>query len=133
MAGIAMAEGKRNSGFLHDRVLRLLKAQHPHPLTGLQLAELLQAEGDVVPVSQVYRALRRLIDEGAIRKILVAGGYAPVWRESVVLLWCRVCGEVREVPCPEVFQRLEAIAGGLKAPHCLIEVPGVCAACAEVP
>lgn len=133
MAGIAMAEGRRGSGFLHHRVLRLLKAGQPYPLTGLQLVERLQAEGDTVSVSQVYRALRRLVEDGAIRKILVAGGYAPVWQEPAILLWCRTCGALREIPCPAAFARLHRIAetAGMTDTRCRIEVPGTCADCSE--
>jgi Fur family zinc uptake transcriptional regulator len=128
-----MASGKRLPGFLHQRVLRLLEAGYPHPLTGLQLVELLHAEGDGVPASQVYRALRRLIDEGAARKVLVAGGYVPVGPAPVALLWCRGCDTVEAVPCPELFGRLEAGAGaaGLAAMRFVVEVPGLCAVCAR--
>lgn len=128
-----MARRKRASGFLHQRVLRLLEAGYPHPLTGLQLAELLLREdGDVVPASQVYRALKRLIDEGAARKVLVAGGYVPAGREAAILLWCRGCGRVEAVPSPALFRELEAAgdAAGLADPHCLVEVPGLCSNCA---
>jgi Fur family zinc uptake transcriptional regulator len=133
MAGIAMARRKRGlGGFLHQRVLRLLKAAHPHPRTGLQLAELLQREGDQVSVSQVYRALRRLIGEGEIRKVLVAGGYAPVWHEPAMLFWCRGCETLQAMPCPEAFRRLDTVAAaaGFAAARAVIEVPGLCAHCA---
>ncbi|MDG2534568.1 hypothetical protein P6144_12980 [Sphingomonas sp. HITSZ_GF] len=132
MAGIAMAERKHATGFLHQRVLRLLEQHYPHPLTGLQLAEQLEHEGEHVLPSQVYRALRRLIDAGEARKILVAGGYAPVGSEPAILLWCRSCGALEAVPCPSLFARLEAgaLAGGIAAPRCIVEVPGLCAACA---
>lgn len=131
MAGIAMAEGRRGMVFLHQRVLRLLLAHHPRPLSGLELVALLQAEGDMVSASQVYRALRRLTDEGAARKILVAGGYLPVGQEAA-LLWCRGCGKVEAAACPDAFRRLNALArrAGLAGPNCRIEVPGLCADCA---
>ena len=132
MAATPMARRKRASGMLHQRVLQLLEARYPHPLTGLQLVELLHEEGDLVPTSQVYRALKRLIDEGAACKVLVAGGYVPIGRKPVILLWCRKCGTVEAVSGAETFRLLEARAdaAGLTAARSLVEVPGICAACA---
>lgn len=131
MAGTAMAERQRARRFLHERVLALLEAGYPHPLSGLQLAERLLAEGDPVPASQVYRALKRLIDEGRARKVLVAGGYVPVRLASAILLWCRGCGAVEALASPELFAHLKdhAHAARLTVSDCVVEVPGRCAAC----
>lgn len=132
MPGIAMAERRRPHGLLHERVLRLLETGYPHPLSGLQLVDRLQAEGELVPPSQVYRALKRLVDTGAARKVLVAGGYVPAGPEPAVLLWCRTCGKVEAVASPRAFRWLAALgdAVGLAEPRCRIEVPGRCADCA---
>lgn len=130
-AGGRMPARKRGAGFLHERVLRLLELRYPRPLTGLQLVELLHGEGERVPPSQVYRALKRLIDGGAACKVLVAGGYVPAGPGPAILLWCRGCGAVQALPCPELFARLEAGAAtaGMADARSLVEVPGLCAQC----
>lgn len=123
---------KRGAGFLHERVLRLLETHHPQPRTGLELVEALRAVGEVVPPSQVYRALKRLIDAGEACKVLVAGGYLPAGPAPAMLFWCRGCGAVQAVACPELFARLEAgaVAAGMREVRSVVEVPGLCGSCA---
>ncbi len=126
-----MAGSKRGPGFLHERVLRLLELRYPQPLTGLELVALLLGTGEVVPPSQVYRALKRLIDAGEACKVLVAGGYVPAGPGPAMLLWCRGCGAVQAVPCPELFARLAAgaAAAGVRDARSVVEVPGLCSRC----
>jgi len=133
MAGGSMPGRKHGACFLHERVLELLVQRYPHPLTGLELVELLRRAGEGVAPSQVYRALKRLIEEGAACKILVAGGYVPAGPEPAILLWCRTCATVTAVPHPELFARLEAsaAAAGMRDARCVVEVPGLCAGCAD--
>jgi len=123
---------KRGAGFLHERVLRLLEMHYPQPLTGLELVEQLLGAGEAVPPSQVYRALKRLIEAGAACKVLVAGGYVPTGPAPAMLLWCRGCGAVQAVPCPDLFARLEAgaAAAGMREVRSVVEVPGLCSSCA---
>lgn len=118
---------------LHERVRELLVQRYPHPLTGLELVELLRRAGEGVAPSQVYRALKRLIEEGTVCKILVAGGYVPVGPQPAILLWCRACATVTAVPDPKLFARLEAwaAAAGMRDAQCVVEVPGLCAGCAD--
>ncbi|WP_342249501.1 Fur family transcriptional regulator [Sphingomonas sp. OTU376] len=132
MAGGRMAGRKRGAGFLHERVLRLLELRYPRPLTGLELVEMLLDTGEVVPPSQVYRALKRLIDAGEACKVLVAGGYVPAGPAPAMLFWCRGCGTVHAVACPELFARLEAGAteAGMRDVRSVVEVPGLCGRCA---
>jgi Fur family transcriptional regulator, zinc uptake regulator len=118
---------------LHGRVRELLVQSYPRPLTGLELVELLRRAGEGVAPSQVYRALKRLIEDGAVCKVLVAGGYVRAGPEPAMLFWCRECGTVTAVPCPELFARLEAgaMAAGKDEVRCVVEVPGLCAGCAD--
>lgn len=119
---------------LHMRVRELLVQRYPHPLTGLELVELLRRTGEGVAPSQVYRALKRLIEERAVCKVLVAGGYVPAGPEPAMLFWCRGCGTVTAMPGPALFARLEAgaMVAGMRDVRCVVEVPGVCAGCCGV-
>lgn len=127
-----MARAKRRPPYLQEAILRILQGQR-RPLSGRQLAEKLRDEGNAVPLSMIFRAIRRLIDREVVRKILVAGGYAPVREKLVAVLWCRECGELTEMHCAEAFDELESLAAaaGLTDPRYSVEFAGLCARCTE--
>lgn len=130
VVGTGMAKPKRRPGYLQDRILRILQDQ-PRPLSGLELAEILREEGDLASPSLVFRAIRRLIDRRAIRKILVAGGYAAVREGCTIRLFCSQCGDLREIPGTETFDALDsaAAASGFGVSNYIVEVEGICRRC----
>ncbi len=117
---------------LQDHVLRLLQDHDPRPLTGLGLAAMLRAEGHAAPASLVFRAIRRLIDRGLVRKIHVASAYAPVGDSCAIILWCRACGEVTEIESADGFARLRRAAAGLADARYIVELAGRCSRCAAL-
>ena len=126
-----MAEPKRRPRYLQEAILRILQDRR-RPLSGHRLAEKLREEGIAVPLSMIFRAIRQLVDRGAVRKILVAGGYAAVGEKLAVLLWCRKCGDLTEVHCAEAFEELGNLAASaeLGDPLYCVELAGLCARCA---
>ena len=127
-----MAEPRRQPGLVRDRVLRLVE-KAGRPIAGGELSELMREEGLAVPSSMTFRALRQLIDCGAIRKILLARGYACSTTDPMIALVCSRCGEVAEIACAETFDGLDrlAAAAGFAASRQIVEVPGVCRDCAQ--
>jgi len=127
-----MAEPKRRPHYLQEALLQILQGQR-RPLSGPQMAEKLREQGNAVPLSMIFRAIRRLIDRGAVRKILVAGGYALVSEKLVAVLWCRECGELTELRCAEAFEELGSLAAavGLTDLRYFVEFAGLCARCTE--
>jgi Fur family zinc uptake transcriptional regulator len=127
-----MAEPRRPPGRVRDMVLRLVE-KTGRPVAGAKLAELLREEGLAVPPSMMFRALRQLIDSGAIRKILLARGYACSTTDPMIALVCSRCGAVAEIACAEVFGGLDrlAAAAGFATSRQIVEVPGVCHDCAQ--
>lgn len=122
--------GKQRRTF-RDAVLRALE-RADRPLSALELTHLLRSRGFPVPPSQVFRAIRELVDRGAVRKILVAGGYLPATANALAL-FCRECGKVTDTPCPAAFDGLEreATAKGFSISRPMVEVSGVCAECGD--
>jgi hypothetical protein len=99
----------RPMGTLQEILLRLLR-DAARPVGGLELTDLLGRDGYIVASSLVFRAIRRLLDRNAIRKIQLAGGYVirgPVPRIS---LCCSRCGAWDEIAHDFSFARLDAAA-----------------------
>lgn len=87
--------------------------------------------------TQVYRALDFLVDHGlahrlASRNAYLACGRAHGAREPVAFLICERCGRVEEAISPGLGAAVKAVAAvaGFDARAEIIEIAGVCAACA---
>lgn len=125
-----MARPKRPDGTLQDNVLRLLR-EEARPLSGTELTELLAQGGYVVPSSLVFRAIRRLLDTNAIRKVHLARGYVIREPASRISLCCSRCGAWDAIAHDLSFARLDKIAGqlGFTVSGRVIEVAGICGRC----
>lgn len=130
MAG-AGADARRNAGFLQQTVLRLLRDQNG-ATSALRLTEMLHDEGHAVQPSLVFRALRRLTDSGAVRKIELARGYVVADESAAVDLVCRACGGLtaREAGALHAVLRDAVAATGFAGARQIVEVTGLCARCA---
>lgn len=108
-----------------------LLAHEKRPLGGLALVDLLQAEGEFVPSSLVFRALRDLIGRGAIRKLHLAGGYVPAGEAWAIDLLCTQCGMIATVRDEKPFLAIAraAEAAGFRVRLPVVEVVGVCRRC----
>lgn len=125
-----MAKPKRPDGTLQDNVLRLLRGE-ARPLSGTKLTELLRKEGYVVPSSLVFRAIRRLLDNKAIRKIQLAGGYVIRGPAPRISLCCSRCGAWEEIAHDLSFAGLDAAAEelGFTVFDHIVEAVGTCGRC----
>jgi Fur family zinc uptake transcriptional regulator len=126
-----MAEPRRPPRSLRDTIQRVLE-EAGRPVRAIELRELVGGQGFRVAPSLVFRAVRELIDRRAIRKILVARGYAPGGGERMITLFCRRCGEATEIACDPAFEALDrlAAAADFAASRHIVEVAGVCRECA---
>ncbi len=85
----------------------------------------------------VYRALEFLLAHGLVHKIesrnaFVACSHAHEGQPAAMLI-CEACGTVAELDAPEIFAGLKSAAGarGFAEQRTMIEVTGLCSACAE--
>lgn len=88
------------------------------------------------PVS-IYRALDFLLENGLVHRLASRNAYmACAHRHErsapVAFLICEACGKVTEATSSEVAASLDALAGaaGFRASSQVIELTGVCRACA---
>jgi Fe2+ or Zn2+ uptake regulation protein len=127
-----MAENRRRAGYLRETILQALHAAD-RPLSALELRQIFHRKGDPIGPNLVFRGIRQLVERGAIRKVLVARGYAPGSGERKVTLFCRQCGQVTAIACADAFDALDevAMAGGFAVSRHIVEVSGVCGSCVE--
>ncbi|WP_420159983.1 Fur family transcriptional regulator [Nocardiopsis sp. CNT-189] len=90
-------------------------------------------------LSTVYRALRRLAEEGALDTVHSPDGellYRRCGGAAHHHLLCRLCGQVEEVPEPgELAALVERVgaASGYRSLRYSFELSGVCGGCAAEP
>lgn len=94
---------------------RVLEALHtaPKPLGAYDLAALIAPQGRRVAPITVYRALDFLIEQGLAHRIAslnayVAHGGQPGGGAHAFLI-CEACGEVSDIPSPEIAQLLSSV------------------------
>ena len=115
-----------------------LVLQAERPLTAYQLLDRLKEtrRGAVPPT--IYRALDFLIDNKLIHKVERLNAFMPCEAghhdHAVQFLICTECGQVAELEDRSVSQALDqaARAEGFRPSSMIIEVEGLCSACAPV-
>ena len=120
---------------LRRTVLRLV-LQAERPITAYQLLDRLKEirRGAVPPT--IYRALDFLLDNKLIHKVESLNAFMPCGAghhdHSVQFLICTECGQVAELEDRSVSKALDraALAEGFRPSSTIIEVAGLCAACA---
>jgi Fur family zinc uptake transcriptional regulator len=121
---------------LRREVLGLILAAST-PLTAYQLLDLLKAQrrGAVPPT--IYRALDFLLENHLIHRIERLNAFVPCAEHEhdhsdAQFLICRSCGTVTEMEDDEVTKALAQAAAkqGFRPGHAIIELDGICAACA---
>ncbi len=109
------------------------------PPTAYQLLDRLSAtrKKGVAPPT-IYRALDFLISHELVHKIERLNAFVPCIEpghhgDPAAFLICRSCGAVEEVDDPTVSEAIErvAVGKGFRAARSMVEIEGVCAACAR--
>jgi Fur family zinc uptake transcriptional regulator len=120
-------------------VLELLAAARA-PLGAYALMEQLsKLRGKSIAPPSVYRALDFLVEHGFVFKIASANTFAPCdhlgHHHHGLLLICRHCGRAEEIESPKVDALLAEAAenAGFRPQRQLVEVEGLCGACAAAP
>lgn len=111
------------------------------PLSAYELLDRLRTEGLRAP-PQIYRALKRLSDDGLVHKLESANAYIACAHASccggercksshTVFFLCDECGGVEEVNGQAITKDVELMATGLgfEAKSSALEVHGRCAEC----
>src|SRR5258707_10416764 len=109
------------------------------PPTAYQLLDRLSAtrKKGVAPPT-IYRALDFLIDHKLVHKIERLNAFVPCIEpehhgDPAAFLICRACGGVDEAEDASLAEALERVAGarGFRAARSMVEIEGICAACAR--
>ena len=127
-----MARTRRPPGELDRRILSLIEREG-RPLSGHMLVEMLRGEGRDVAVSLVFRALRKLCEQGALHKLLLARGYVRAHSDHEIYLCCTGCGAIGRVVDEKPFGAIHRAAEGkgFRVSRPLVEVAGLCGPCAR--
>ena len=127
-----MASKRRAAGELDKSLVASLEREG-RPLTGLMLTEMLREQGEVVAVSLVFRALRKLVERGTLHKLLLSRGYMPTRSPNEIYLHCTTCGAVGRIANEESFLKIEDAAerSRFRVTRPIVEVVGRCAHCLE--
>lgn len=110
------------------------------PVTAYQLLDKLKQKHKAAAPPTIYRALDFLLDNELIHKVESLSAFIPCIDAgshslSVQFLICRRCGTVAELEEPTVSKALDRAAAkqGFRPGSTIVEVQGLCAACATQP
>ncbi len=115
-----------------------LVLQAERPLTAYQLLDRLKETRRGAAPPTIYRALDFLLDNKLIHKVESLNAFMPCEAghhdHAVQFLICTECGQVTEIEDCSVSQALDraARAKGFRPSGTVVEVEGLCMACAEV-
>lgn len=123
---------------LRRRVLEEVAASH-HAIGAYEILERLARKETtrMAPIS-VYRALEALLDMGVVHRLESRNAYfachAQHDRDGArrIVLACERCATVAEVAAPIAFDAIDGAAdgAGFRSTRALVEVAGLCSACA---
>lgn len=123
---------------LRRRVLEEIAASH-HAIGAYEILERLarKESARMAPIS-VYRALDALLEMGVVHRLESRNAYFACHARHgkngarQIVLACERCATVAEVAAPTAFEAIDGASGGtgFRATRVLVEVSGLCAACA---
>jgi Fur family zinc uptake transcriptional regulator len=124
---------------LRRRVLEEVAASH-HAIGAYEILDRLARKEDtrLAPIS-VYRALDALLEMGVVHRLESRNAYFACHASHSkngprqIVLACERCATVAEVAAPVAFDAIDGAAktAGFRASRALVEVAGLCAACAS--
>jgi Fur family zinc uptake transcriptional regulator len=120
-----------------EMVYRLLCAAD-RPLSAYNILDGLRDDGFKAPL-QVYRALSKLIDRGAVHRIESVNGFVACQLHDCgsnavsIFMLCERCERADEFTDATIDAKLQKLAGdrGFSAAHKVIEMTGLCPDCAK--
>lgn len=122
---------RRPSGWLAAQLQQVL-ARVADPLSASSLHRQISQQDPAIHASAVFRTLNRLLAAGVIDRIEIATGYVRRRPPGTIALCCSVCGRYAELPGAAPIDHLAATASarGFRPSRFVVEVAGLCAACA---
>ena len=115
-----------------------LLRQADTPLSAYSILDALRDQGVRAPL-QVYRALNKLIERGAVHRIESINGFVACSltncgaRAVSIFMLCTKCERAAEFTDPAIDQKINALADDrlFAAKHKVIEMTGLCASCRD--
>ena len=115
-----------------------LLRQADTPLSAYSILDALRDQGVRAPL-QVYRALNKLIERGAVHRIESINGFVACSltncgaRAVSIFMLCTKCERAAEFTDPAIDQKINALADDrlFAAEHKVIEMAGLCASCRD--
>jgi Fur family transcriptional regulator, zinc uptake regulator len=133
------AHGHDHGASLTKNQMLVLDALHhaPGPLSAYGILDALRGNGLKAPL-QVYRALDKLRDAGLVHRLeslnaFVACRHGCIGEATMAFMICETCGSVAELADVALTADLTALAkaSGFTMSRSVIELRGVCTACAR--
>jgi Fur family zinc uptake transcriptional regulator len=122
---------------LTDNYQRVYRALHSTgaPMTAYEVLDAVRPHGISAPPT-VYRALKRLVDEGLAHRLESISAYVACadpehQHDSAIFAICNQCGKIEELLAATIIKRLHARATeqGFKVSGTTVELRGRCAGC----
>jgi len=116
-----------------------LLCQADRPLSAYNILDALRDKGIRAPL-QVYRALAKLVERGAVHRIESVNGFVACQlhdcgcSEVSIFMLCTQCGRADEFTDASIDKILQALGDDRKfqTAHKVIEITGLCADCRSV-
>jgi Fur family zinc uptake transcriptional regulator len=121
---------------LRKRVLQEIANSH-HAVGAYEVLDKLARKTGTRPAPiSVYRAIDALLEAGVVHRLESRNAFFACHTPHAgharqIILVCEQCGIVAEVPCEQVFEGIEVVAGstGFSPTRAVVEVAGACGQC----
>jgi len=123
----------------NETLVYTLLCQADRPLSAYNILDALRDKGIRAPL-QVYRALGKLVERGAVHRIESVNGFVACQlhdcggSEVSIFMLCTQCERANEFTDASIDKILQALGDDRKfqAAHKVIEITGLCADCHSV-
>lgn len=107
--------------------------QADRPLTAYGIQAQAAAAGTQLYPTQIYRTVRRLVEEARVTRIETANAYMASRTAAAAIAICRSCGRAFAIPIGSALNELTATleTSGFVMDNLVIEALGECRDCAE--
>ena len=123
----------------NETLVYTLLCQADRPLSAYNILDALRDKGIRAPL-QVYRALGKLVERGAVHRIESVNGFVACQlhdcggSEVSIFMLCTQCERANEFTDASIDKTLQALGDdrNFQAAHKVIEITGLCADCRSV-